>query len=164
MVININRHLASFILLTLYRFLCIFLSVHLDWRYHPHPHLYLTTSFLDRTSSHHIDRLAFLDGLVHVLEWSFTKDWFQFLHRDRKVLSINNMCKLRYLMWGVYNCLDIVCLSVCPFCYPDRTDRLEFWHWGQVKGYLGQFCRSMSYVKGQGHGIKKCSLWLSLTS
>ena len=38
-----------------------------------------------------------------------------------------------------------------------QTNGLEFWHGGQVKGYLGQVIRSRSQVKGQGHWVKRCS-------
>ena len=66
-----------------------------------------------------------------------------------------------------YVCLSLclsVCLSVC-LCLSvhltfsaGRAHSLEFWHGGQVEGYLGRVSRSRSWVKGQGHEVKKCSL------
>ncbi len=41
----------------------------------------------------------------------------------------------------------LMCLCVCllPLSWPNgQTDVLEFWHGGQVEGYLGQVCKSMS--------------------
>ena len=35
---------------------------------------------------------------------------------------------------------------------------LEFWHGSQMEEYLGQVCRSRSYVNGQGREVKKCTL------
>ena len=43
-----------------------------------------------------------------------------------------------------------------------QTYGLEFWHGGQMEGYKGQVRRSSSYIKGQGHKLKKCPLGRSI--
>ncbi len=47
-----------------------------------------------------------------------------------------------------------VCVSVSLSRPNEQTYRLEFWHVGQVEGYLSQVWRSRSKVKGQGHQVK----------
>ena len=70
------------------------------------------------------------------------------------------------------NSFGIVCvsLSVCVSVRPshsagwtDRYNDLNLnWHGGQVGGYLVQVRRSRSYVKGQGHQVKKCFMVISI--
>ena len=58
---------------------------------------------------------------------------------------------------GVILLTSFVCVSVCllPISRPNgQTYGLE--------GYLGQVCRSMSKVKGQGHEVKNISMDISM--
>ena len=61
-------------------------------------------------------------------------------------------------MMGVIVLTSSVCASVSLSWANGQTYGLEFWHGGQVEGYLGQVSRSRSWVKGQGHEVKKCSI------
>ncbi len=70
-------------------------------------------------------------------------------------------------MMGVIVLTLCACLSECvfPLSPPNRqTYGREFWHGGQVKGHLGQVCRSRSLVKSQGHKVKNVHWDIPLTS
>ena len=64
------------------------------------------------------------------------------------------------------NSFDIVCVSVCPSVHPSvslfqlnaQTYGLEFWHGGQVEGYLGQGHRSKVNVTRSIHVSVHCAI------